>query len=136
MPRLPKEYLEFSDKITEILRHKPKKGYVESVMESGQPEPLDPIEEVSSVMASGNKEAAIRILENALQDETKRELLAYLDDLDNFLTELIDELRALPNKDAIPDTEPETKSSMLPVIAIGLALLIGIIAVVFYVFRQ
>lgn len=101
MLSLPKEYRELSEKFANILRSKPKRGYLESIVQSGQPDPLDPIEEASMAVSSGKKESAINILESARQSDEKRILLDYIEELDNLLDELIASINALP--------EPETK---------------------------
>ncbi len=130
MPLLPKEYSEFSDKITEILRRKPKKGYFENMVESGGHEPLDPLEEISSIIHIGHKNQAIQTLESALHDENKRELLPYVDDLEAKLQELIEELQALPDID--PTQVKASKGSQIQsIIAVSMVLTVVVTILLF-----
>lgn len=129
---IPKDYREFSDKIATILRSKPKHGYFESILEKGQPEPLDALEELSMVIGKGKKDESINILEAALADKEKIDMLSYLSNAEQRLQALIDEIKALPDIDSSQPTKTKTENKLPLFVVLALALAMGVTAIIYF----
>lgn len=135
MHSLPKEYRELLERFAIILHSKPKRGYFESIVESGKPDPLDPIEEASMALGVGKKTAALNILENAHQDPEKKSLLNYIDELESVLEDLIESIKSLPEPESKPIPSSSSSSRKTSSFIIVVAILF-VAAVLIYYFKQ
>lgn len=133
MARLPTEYREFAEKIGEILRKKPKKGYFENMLESSEPEPLDPLEQVSSSIIGGDKQGAIRILEQAQSDPAKKAQLQYLDEADSLLRDLLADLHNLPERETPASSNSQAQSLTLPIIGMAIVLIVAATSITYFI---
>ncbi|MDH5728828.1 MAG: hypothetical protein OEZ58_07535 [Gammaproteobacteria bacterium] len=109
MRNLPQAYLDLNQAFSQLLKSKPKKNYVESIVTDGQPDPIDAIESASVAVRMGDKQKAIHILYQAKQSSDDRKHLAYLGDIDHELTILIQQLESLPVIES-PQTTPDSQA--------------------------
>lgn len=96
MVKLPPAYQSLYNELAELIRKKPKKGYIESVVTTGEPDPIDALEKASTAVATGNRQTAVEILEHAINDPGQTALLWYVDDTEAVLKDLLHKAQQLP----------------------------------------
>ncbi|MDH5694241.1 MAG: hypothetical protein OEZ47_14175 [Gammaproteobacteria bacterium] len=127
----PPLFLAVSENISNLIRNKPKSGFLESFSPtSGQPEPLDALEKLSIEIRRGRKNAALEIIESTLNSESELTRLSYLENAKAEFEKLAEQISGIEIADPSTATVPKDNRIFflitLLIFALAVSLAVGV----------